>query len=165
MKRVLVVVDMQTGTTLSRYHRRYLNRAWWARHALVVANIRILAEKMPVIFQIHTNFRQLEKHIGVIAPLKELAAKWPIVYKDQDDGSLELIPHIPLQTHIYICGMNTDACVVRTVLGLRKKGYTVTVVGDACWTVYDSKRDPSHRKTLRWMKNKKIPVVNTARVR
>ena len=67
------------------------------------------------------------------------------VAKGQDDGSREIanIIRIPnnkrralLSNNLRICGVNTDACVQRTVEALiRHYGIkTVSVIADACWT-------------------------------
>jgi nicotinamidase-related amidase len=87
------------------------------------------------------------------------------VLKHEDDGSDELMEYISKDTHVYVCGMNTDACVSQTVLGLKKKGYEVTVVGDACWTVYASKSAKHHQRALSKLRGNGIRVIKTSAVR
>ncbi len=164
MKRVLVVVDMQEGATHSRYHRQYLNREWWKRHAKVVANIRKLAEKMEVIFQVHTGFRK-KGHLNIISGLRDVASGKLVIYKNEDDGSSTLAVQLSRDVHIFACGMNTDACVLKTVGGLKSLGFNVTVVGDACWTAYASKSAHPHDNALRTIRRWGIPVINTKTVR
>ena len=164
MRRMLVVIDMQEGAANGGYHRRYLNKRWWQRHADVVAKIQILSNKMATVFQVHTGFRKRE-FIEVIPELKPLAQKTRVLFKNQDDGSQKLAGFIAQDTHIYLCGMNTDACVLRTARGLRSKRRTVTVVGDACWTVYANKSLTPHHQALNSLRKSGIPVVKTSAVR
>ena len=164
MKRILVVIDMQKGTTLGGYFGQYLNLKWWKRYRNVIARIKTLTEQMDTIFQVHTGFRR-EEFLEVIPELESIAKQASPVLKNQDDGSLELARIIPRGTHIYVCGMNSDACVIRTVRGLVAKGYTVTVVGDACWSVYASPSPKEHWNALRAMRRSGIEIIKTKAVR
>ncbi len=164
MKRILVVIDMQEGTTRGGYFDLYLDLKWWKRYKKVVARIKTLTQRMDSLFQIHTGFRQSE-FLGVIPELKSIATNVSVIFKRQDDGSLELSCVIPKKTHIYVCGMNSDACVIRTVRGLAAKGYTVTVVGDACWSVYAATSPNPHWNALRAMRRSGIEIIKTGAVR
>jgi len=87
LKKVLVIVDMERGAAEGRYHRRYFNRRWWKRHTDTVANVRILARKIPeIIFVIDTTFRKKE-HLEIIDGLRDLSAGAALVFKDKTDGS------------------------------------------------------------------------------
>ncbi|MDP3770627.1 MAG: isochorismatase family protein [Candidatus Sungbacteria bacterium] len=161
MRELCIVIDMQEGTTKSRYHQGYLNQIWWRKHARVVSNIKKIYEKRETIFQIHTGFGA-KRFLEVISDLQEKAAQSLIVYKNQDDGTDSLIPHLAPDNRLIICGMNTDACVILTARGLKKRDFTVTVVGDACWTVYADKSAWSHTHALRQLRNCGIPVIKTS---
>lgn len=164
MKRILVVIDMQEGAAKGKYHGRYLDQRWWERHAMVVARIKALSQKMETLFQVHTDFRRTQ-YLEVIPQLKDIAQKGLVVFKKQDDGSDVLATRLANDTHIYICGMNTDACILRTARGLKAKGYAVTVVGDACWTVYASESARSHHQALNALRRTGMNVIKTSAVR
>ena len=165
MAKVLVVIDMQTGTTQSRYHGKYLNRKWWKRHSTVVSNILKLATRVDkVIFVIITSFRN-KRFLMPIDELASLALGSQIVFKFDDDGSDEIAPYLSLDDNVILCGMNTDACVIRTSRGLQKKDFKVSIVGDACWTVYSSQSPRSHNNAISRMRNTyKMPILKTETV-
>lgn len=57
------------------------------------------------------------------------------VLKDKDDGSEEVhavLPKLSLNRKVRLCGVNTDACVLATAQGLKRKRYTIEVVVPAC---------------------------------
>ena len=156
MKRILVIVDMIRGAAEGKYHGQDLNCTWWRRHARVTANIRILAKKVPdIIFVIDTTFRKKE-HREIIGVLSNLISNAVIVFKDQDDGSDIIRAHLErenlMDSWLVVCGMNTDACVLRTARGLHRKGLDTVVMGDACWTVYASKSSKPHNDALSRMR-------------
>ena len=156
MKKILVIVDMIRGAAESRYHRQYLNRKWWKRHADTVANIRILARTIPeIIFVIDTTCRK-EVHHEVIDGLGDLTLNAALLFKNQGDGSEVIMAYLErnnLTNHqLIVCGMNTDACVIRTARGLHRRGLNTVVVGDACWTVYASKSSRTHHNALSRMR-------------
>ena len=75
-----------------------------------------------------------------------------IMKKSQDDGSQEVLEALSIKTHyrLWVCGVNIDACVIDTVEGCIKKGFSVvTVIRNACngnfctiercWEDFDSK--------------------------
>ncbi|MEK7089211.1 MAG: isochorismatase family protein [Patescibacteria group bacterium] len=164
-KRILVVIDMQKGAAQGGYHGRYLNKKWWKQHEAVVARIRVLSKKMETIFQIHTDFRK-KKFLEVVTGLASIAQNSRVIFKGEDDGSAGLAEIISKDTHIYVCGMNTDACIQQTVRGLKARGYyTVTVVGDACWTVYASDSPESHVRALRMLQRNGVRILETKAVR
>ena len=55
-----------------------------------------------------------------------------------------------------VCGFDTDACVLATVVGLFDAGYDVRVLGDACWS---SSGNAAHRQGLDVMRRMLIDVV------
>jgi hypothetical protein len=67
------------------------------------------------------------------------------VTKEHDDGSYAIVPHLVgkklIRNNLRICGINTDACVCRTVRGLRKRlpNSNIVVVENACWSSYNHK--------------------------
>lgn len=113
---------MKRGAAEGRYRRWYLNRRWWRRHADTVANIRILARKIPeIIFVIDITFRKKE-HLKVIDGLRNLAPRAILVFKDKTDGSDAISAYIKknrlINFQLVVCGMNTDACVLKTARNL-----------------------------------------------
>ena len=169
MEKILVVIDMQRGTTESRYHEQYLNQRWRQRYSLVINNIRSLINRVDtVIFLIHTDFRERE-HLEIIRELRDVAKNRPVVFKNQDDGSevlsAYLAAHGLMKGRLLLCGMNTDACVLRTVRGLVKKGFRPVVVGDACWTVYASRSTGPHHDALSRIRELGVSVIRTEMVR
>lgn len=165
MAKVLVVVDVQNGAVLGGYHGRYLNRKWWRRFASMISNVRHLCTKFRrVIFVTHTGFRKKE-FLEIVDELSDHASVALRVFKSEDDGSDVLAPHVSIRDKIYVCGMNTDACVLRTARGLLKRGYWVTVVGDACWSVYAAKSSKSHHDALfRLRSTYDIPTPLTSQI-
>lgn len=148
MTRALVVIDIQNGTVAGRYHGRYLNRRWRRRYAAVLSNIRHLCGRFTrIIFVTHTDFRKSE-YREVIDELSDEASVALRIFKDMDDGSAVLASHLRKTNLVYVCGMNTEACVLLTARGLSKKGFSVRVVGDACWSVYASRDPRSHHDAL-----------------
>jgi len=119
---------------------------------------------METIFQIHTDFCK-KKFLEVVTGLASIAHNSRVIFKGEDDGSAGLAEIITKDTHIYVCGMNTDACVQATVRGLKARGYTVTVVGDACWTVYASDSPEPHVHALRMLRRNGIRILETKAVR
>ncbi len=163
---MLVVVDMQVGTTRAENHSQLLDDEWWKRHEAVVANIRILSQKMDTRFQVHTGLED-RTDWDVIPELEEVfQASGDRILKVYDDGSTELSRVISRDMHIYLCGMNTDACVFRTAVGLAYRGYWVTVVGDACWSVWVFERPRCHDLALESLGSvSRVRVVSTSAVR
>lgn len=62
------------------------------------------------------------------------------------------MPYISQDDVLIVCGMNTDACVIRTVRDLRLMGFTVIVAGDACWTAYAARNTRPHHHALNRMR-------------
>lgn len=148
MSEVLIVIDIQKGTTSSRYHGQYLNRKWWSRFISVLSNIRYLCSRFSdVIFITHSGFRKPE-YKDIVNELQEQASTALRLHRNEDDGSAMLAPHLRKTDTIYLCGMNTDACVFRTARGLHRMGFSVIVVADACWSVYASKSPKPHNNAL-----------------
>lgn len=55
--------------------------------------------------------------------------------KDEDDGTNTISGHFGcLPSQMILCGVNLDACVLRTAQGLLKRGVRVTVKVNACNT-------------------------------
>lgn len=55
----------------------------------------------------------------------------------EKDGYGPSIPEITKCKRLRIVGVNTDCCVQATALGLKKKGYKVEVVSDACHSQFN----------------------------
>jgi len=153
--RVLVIIDMEEGAARSRYHDLYLNRRWWARHEEVCGKILAIASRFErVIMVVDTTFRN-PRHQEIVPPLQPLLERAELVNKGQDDGSAEVAALLSGNDRLYVCGMNTDACVLRTARGLSRKGFDITVLSDASWTVYSARLDrfgKSHRDALSRMR-------------
>jgi len=84
--------------------------------------------------------------------IKDAIAGYPkaiVVEKCTNDGSeivARTIKSATKSNRVRVLGVNTDCCVSETVIGLWWKfGFTVEVVGDACWSGWDrSERQKSH---------------------
>ncbi|MBI1327629.1 MAG: isochorismatase family protein [Alphaproteobacteria bacterium] len=164
MRKTLLVVDMEEGAALGRYHGNYLNRRWWERHAQVVENIRSLSEVFDeVVFVTDTRFRK-KSHMRIVTPLRSLAQKSRQYLKRQDDGATVLADKLDPANEVMIVGMNTDACILRTARGLLQHGFNVLVVGDACWTAYAAKSTQPHHRALNRIRNMGIGVSNTQKL-
>lgn len=160
--KVLIVIDMQVGTTQGSYHKQYLNKKWWKRYDETVSNIQTLVAKADrVIFVALTCFRK-KSYFKIIKELKPFLKDHEFISKRYDDGSDEVAAIVSKKDKMFVCGMNTNACVIRTVRGLKKQGFKITIIGDACWTVYGAKSPKSHNDILsnaRRLKN--IDVIKT----
>lgn len=62
------------------------------------------------------------------------------IVKKIDDGSGAIRKSTLGATSYRICGINTDACIMKTVAGFLKRGIVVEVVKDGCWSGWDSNR-------------------------
>ncbi len=100
---------------------------------------------------------------GRILPVIQAAASrydgTVYVTKHYDDGSNEIISKLdPMySSKLKICGVNTECCIIQTVVGLSKKlrsGSVIEVVHDACATSFGY---VEHIAALRDMK--KLPNV------
>lgn len=162
--RVLIMIDMQKGAALSRYHGRYLNRWWWQRMTQVQANVMRLSGRVDKILSVTDRRFRISSHFDLFDGVKGLAARSTRVWKGQDSGANEVLPHISLDDELIVSGMNTDACVIRTVRALRKLGFTrITVAGDACWTAYAARDTrPHHQALSRMRKIADVQVATTA---
>jgi len=135
-EKVLVVVDMEEGAVNGRYHENYLSKRWWKRHQEVVDRIVALgANFSKIVFIVDASFSNRE-NLKILEDLQPLAARSEIVFKKQNDGSEAVAVFINSGQMVYLCGMNTCACVADTARGLKKLGFSPMVVRDACWDVY-----------------------------
>ncbi len=165
MKTTLLIVDMQEGAALSRYHGNYLNRRWWKRHGSVANNIQKLSgEVSATVFISDTRFR-IKDHMKIVEPLRTLASHSRQFFKGKDDGSDVLEANLDAGHKILVVGMNTDACVLRTARGLLRKGFNVAVIGDACWTAYAAKSTQPHHDALHRLRKMGIEVLDSSTVR
>lgn len=81
------------------------------------------------------------------------------IRKYEDDGSkplINLIKGFKLPKTLKVCGVNTDACVYKTVIGLTKNSSTlkIEVISKACWSDY------SHENGLRYISEYKKIKIN-----
>ena len=115
---------------------------------------RLLIEK---VFIVH-----YEVDTQILNGLKKISLSSNIISKNDDDGSEVLDTYLKRRKlkniRLFICGMNTSACILETALSLKGLGYKPAVVGDACWTVYGQKK---HTDSLYQLRGADIPVFDT----
>lgn len=125
---VLVLVDMQAGFRASLSERTV--------GAVENEILRALSLKLPIVILEYKKYPAT--HERLLAHLEGKYDRYAITTKLDDDGSEELIEtcleHGFPGGHFRVCGVNTHACVERTVVGLAEKldESRVDVVKAAC---------------------------------
>jgi nicotinamidase-related amidase len=89
--------------------------------------------------------------------LDNLLKDCPRVVKYQNDGSSALEKPLKKRgiTHVFLCGVNLDCCVVDTAMGLIQEGFTAEIIKEASAT-----DTPWTRDTNRKMRGSNVPVKN-----
>lgn len=134
---ILLVIDMQPKFRASNNLRCLNNCAREIRKAIRNGN-RIIFVEYNGEGTTHAPLIQLVKKVDDYGYLLSYYPKYSLVGKTDDDGSQEIINHLRSMKRygpysFIVCGVNTDACVRKTVHGLAaRRGVTITVVKDAC---------------------------------
>ena|ERR1043165_2287429 len=87
----------------------------------------------------YTKTRKLTKIIDGGA----YAVMWGLTYSDNNLNGTKAPTKI---SHIKVCGVNTNACVIGTVYGLRHLNCKITVLSNACANIFDGKSDDYNQK-------------------
>lgn len=129
-KYTLVVIDMQ-------------DQFFASRSQLVRDNCKkeIIDAKNKGNNIIFVEYQQCGRTINPLLKLAKGYKKSLVILKRRPDGSHEVseaITHHNLPRRVRVCGVNTDACVQRTVLGLSLNYFIdeIEVVKDACNSDY-----------------------------
>jgi nicotinamidase-related amidase len=144
-KYTLVVIDMQP------YFRTSLYVVGPVLEQVTQAN----RQRCPVLFVEYDLKYYTTQFSSTRKELLKAASKSELIIKDQDDGS-EVINEFFLSKRwprdLHICGVNTDACVYKTVKGLYRNyrnRYRITVIKAACATTTLD----GHNSHIEWMAN------------
>jgi len=101
---------------------------------------------------------------SIMRPIKNYENTF-IINKYKDDGSekIDNIANKYIHTkNIRILGVNTDACILKTVRGLSQKYYNVQVIADSCASFWDDNKqkwDTNHKWGL-----SKISKINCVKI-
>lgn len=119
-----------------------------------------LAKKLscPILVLEYYDFGKTESWV------KEAIGTYPAKYRTKkgDNGSRVILRSVCGVDGYRICGINTDACVIKTVCGLIRKGKRVEVVKDGCWSGWDrvEKNHPAnHANGIRQIRNLGVKVL------
>ena len=150
MKQIpLVIIDVQNGFTI-------LNRE---RLALKVVKHIKLAKKReaPIVVLEYEGFQRT--HSLILSEL-EGYRNYVVLKKSESDGSYKTESILVEKWGLYapldikVCGVYLTACVNSTVLGLMRKGFTVSVIAEAC------DNDGKDWQVENWMKHNIKVVYN-----
>jgi nicotinamidase-related amidase len=135
----LIIVDMQIDFPTANDRRTIDN-------CIILINYAIKNNIIPV-FLYYENYGKLVSKLQSLVDNLEREKKelWHI-WKYENDGSCFFKDDVDKSNYsidkIYVCGINLDACVEETYIGLQKWSQKVVVFPDACnVTIYNSRID------------------------
>jgi nicotinamidase-related amidase len=165
--KTLLIIDMQKGTIEGSYHgcNYKSDKNWRSQYKQVINNIFNISKRYEkIIFLVHKEGFRKKSRWEIVDKLKEVSRNHQIIYKYQDDGYSVIKDH--LTSNVHICGMNTDACVIKTALSTNKY-HNVSVLEDCCYSVYATKNNPygekfneGHKKALKKMIDAGIDIIS-----
>lgn len=149
----LVVIDMQDGFNPDNYAISKIKKH------IIKAKI----DNMPIMFVEYHDYQEEDDYGSTIYELVKLTSKYKKTYyvsKYDDNGSFEIksaVEKYKLNKNLNICGINTDACVKRTVMGLSNNKYLkINVFSDACHSEYGHYGHNSAIEYMKTLKNVKV---------